>query len=409
MRLICTMSILKNGIQITKRGYLLSTLLLFFFLTLHLVFSSLVLERLIPTSSYRLTIQASLNFVIAIALILCSFFVDRINKEVLIYTSSTAIILMTAFLLFAPFDFKIAVLFMSGVFFSMELLGTLTYVWKLTVPEERGRISGFIGFVALPLNFIVAYLIAPSLDFLGIITLSIIGSLGIIVIVLLKPKEEMLTAKKNTEENYFEKRTVLLYSIPWIIFSLVNVTLAKNASLSISQQVSSSFYLFLIGLQFIGVIFGAIIGGTIADIFGRRQSLALSLTLYGTSAALVGIFTSSELLSLVYVINGLGWGILLTLYIFVVWSDLANKDNCAKMYTIGIATYYLTVGIGSLVQISMPIFISSLMTCLLVFLSNIPIVLAPELLSPYFRERMRMRRHVNTVKKIGKQSKNQGK
>lgn len=266
-----------------------------------------------------------------------------------------------------------------------------------------------MGFIALPLNFIVAYLIAPGLDFLGTITLGIIINSGILLIALLKPEKTMLTAKKNEGGSYFEKRTVLLYLIPWVLFSLVNVTLAKNASVSIAQQVSSSFYLFLLGLQFIGVVLGCIIGGIVADFFGRRLSLAFSLTSYGISAALIGIFASNEILSFVYVLNGLSWGILFTLYIFVVWSDLANKDNCAKMYSLGLTTYYLTMGIGLLTQISIPIVISSLATCLLVFLSNVPIVLAPELLSPYFRERMKMRLHINTVKKIGKQSKNQGK
>jgi MFS family permease len=314
---------------------------------------------------------------------------------------------MAVLLFFAPYDvLKIAVLFVVGVFFSIGLLGALTYFWKLTVPEERGRISGLIGFLALPFNFIVAYLVAPGLDFLGTITLSIIINLGILVIVLLKPKKTVLTAKKNEGGNYSEKRTVLLYSIPWVLFSLVNVTLAKNASVSISRQVSSFSYLSLLELQFVGVIFGCIVGGTIADFFGRRLSLAFSLTSYGTSAALVGIFTSNEVLSFAYVANGLSWGILFTLYIFVVWSDLSNKDNCAKMYSIGLTTYYLTMGIGLLTQISIPIVISSLATCLLIFLSNIPIALAPELLSPYFRERMKMRLHMKAVKKIGNQSKN---
>jgi MFS family permease len=159
-------------------------------------------------------------------------------------------------------------------------------------------------------------------------------------------------------------------------------------------------------MQFVGVIFGCIIGGAMADFFGRRLSLGFSLTSYGTSAALVGIFTSNEALSFVYVVNGLSWGILFTMYIFVVWSDLANKDNCAKMYSIGLTTYYITIGIGLLTQISIPIVFSSLATCLLVFLSNIPIMLAPELLPPYFRERMKMKLHMKAVKKIGKQSKN---
>lgn len=401
------MSILRSGILITKRGFLLCTSLFFIFQTLHLVFSSLILQYLLSSSDYRLTVQASFNLVVAISLILSSFFVDRINKTVLIRTIPMVITLMAVLLFFAPNDdLKILVLFIIGAFLSLGLLWVLTYFWKLTVPEERGRVSGLIGFVALPLNFVVAYLVAPSLDLLGIIALSVIVSLGILVIVLLKPKQARLTAKKNEEGSYFEKRTVLLYSIPWVIFSLVNVTLAKNASASISQQVSSSFYLFLLGLQFIGVVFGSIIGGTIADLFGRRLSLAFSLTAYGTSAALVGIFTSSEVLSLVYVVNGLSWGILFTMYIFVVWSDLANKDNCAKICSIGLATYYMTIGIGLLWQISIPIVTSSLVTCLLVFLLNVPIALAPELLSPYFRERTRIRLHMKAVRKISKQSRN---
>ena len=401
------MSLLKNGILISKSGFLLSLMLFSIFFTSYFVFSSVIPKYIIPSPEYRLTIQASFYFVIAVTLAVSSFIVDRINKLILIYTSPIATILLTVLLFLSPnVVLRITVLFGIGVFLSLGLLGFLAYFWKLTVPEERGRISGFIGFVALPLNFIVAYLVSPSLDFLGAITLSIAINSGILIIVLFHPKTTMMKEKKNEEGNHFEKRTILLYTIPWVVFSLVNGTLAKNASVSISQQMSSSSYLFLLGLQFGGVIFGCIVGGIIADFFGRRLSLAFSLTSYGTSTALVGIFTSINVLSFVYVLNGLSWGILFTLYIFVVWGDLANGNNCAKMYSIGLATYYLTMGIGLLTQTSLPVVVSSLSTCLLVFLSIMPIVLAPELLSPYFRERMKMRQHMNAAKKISKQSKN---
>jgi MFS family permease len=400
------MSLLKNGILISKGGFLASILLFFIFLTSYFVFSYLIPSYIIPSSDYRLTVQASFNFIIAVTLVVSGFFLDRINKLVLICTSSVGTILMSCLLFFAPNDFlRIAILFLLGIFFSLGLLGFFTKFWKLTVPEERGRISGLIGFGAFPFNFIVAVLLAPSISFLGAITLSIIFSLGTIVIGLWKSEKAVLTTKQNEEGNYFEKRTVLLYSIPWVIFSLVNVTFAENASVIVSQQVSSSFYLFLLGLQVVGTVFGSIIGGTVSDFFGRRLSLTFSLTLYGVSTALVGIFISNEVFSFVYFVNGLSWGILFTLYIFVIWGDLANKNNCAKMYSIGLAIYYLNLGIGLLTQISIPILISSLSACLLIFLSNIPIVLAPELLSPYFRERMKMRLHMNAVKKIDKQSK----
>jgi MFS family permease len=239
--------------------------------------------------------------------------------------------------------------------------------------------------------------------------LSVILSLGTLVAILLRPEKAVLTAKKDERGNHSEKRTVLLYSIPWILFSLINATLAKNISLNILQQVPSSFYLFLTILQAIGVIFGAICGGIIADFFGRRLSLAFSLTLYGISSALAGLTKINEILSFVYVANGLSWGILLILYSLVVWGDLANKENCAKMYSIGLIILYSTIGVGFLIPISqIPLVVSSLVSCLLIFLSNVPLILAPELLPSDFRERIKLKLHMDTVRKIKKQSQNQG-
>jgi hypothetical protein len=98
------------------------------------------------------------------------------------------------------------------------------------------------------------------------------------------------------------------------------------------------------------------------------------------------------------------------MYSLVVWGDLANKKNAAKMYTIGFAIFYLTIAIGllptPLSQISPTN--SALIGCTLIFLSNMPIALAPELVSSDFRERIRLKLHMETVKKIKKQSENQG-
>ena len=278
------------------------------------------------------------------------------------------------------------------------------------MPEERGRIAGLIGFVVLPLYLIVETAVAETLDFPRAVMLGIILSLGALVVVVLRPNKAMLTAKKDERGNHYEKRTAILYAIPWIIFSLNNMTLARSISLNILQQVSSSFYVFLTVLQVIGTIFGALCGGMIADFFGRRLSLAFSLTLYGISSALAGLFMNEAVLSFVYIANGLSWGILLTLYTFVIWGDLANKKNCARMYSIGLVIYYSTMGIGLLpTQVfQIPLVISALASCLLIFLSNVPIVLAPELLSSDFREKMGLKLHMNAIRKINKKLQNQG-
>jgi uncharacterized membrane protein YeiH len=402
---------MKYGILLTKRGFLVNLIFSFIFFTLYYVVSLYVLPHVVFLSAENLLIvQASFHFIIAIALLFTSFFIHRFNKLRVIYACSIVISIVTVLLFFVSNDiFRLIFIFVVGIFFGIGQLAFFTYFWNLTVSEERGRIGGLIGFVSLPFYFIVGIGVAETLDFLGTVMLSIILSLGPLVVILLRPGKAVLTAKKDERGNYSEKRTVLLYSIPWVLFSLINATLAKNISLNILQQVSSSFYLFLSVLQVMAAVFGALGGGIIADFFGRRLSLAFSLTLYGISSALAGMVNNYTMFYFVYVANGLSWGILLTLYSFVVWGDLANKENCAKMYSIGLVTSYSTIGVGLLpTQISqIPPTVSSLASCLLIFLSNIPIVLAPELLPSDFRERIKLKLHMSAVRKI-KQSQNQG-
>jgi predicted MFS family arabinose efflux permease len=358
-------------------------------------------------------INASFNFIIVITLLLSNFFIRGYNKMRIIYKCSIATSIVTILLLFTSnIVLRLIFSFLAGTFFSIGQLTCFTYFWSLTVSEERGRVAGLIGFFSLPFYYVVDFLMARTFDFSGTVMLSVALSLGILVVKLLRPEKEVLTAKKGERVSYPEKRIVLLYLIPWLLFSSINATLSRNISLYVLQQVPSSFYLFLTVLQAIGAFLGALGGGIIADFFGRRLSLAFSLTLYGISTALGGFVGNYELLCFMYVASGLNWGILLTLYLLVVWGDLANEESCAKRYSIGLIIFYLATGIGSILtnQISqIPLVISSLVSCLLIFLSNIPLILTPELLSSDFREKIKLRLYKNALRKIGRKlSQNQG-
>ncbi len=404
------LSILKTGVLLTKRGFIVSAILYFIFTALDALLSFYLTRYLSPSADGITAIQAAVHFVKVLTLLLTSFFINRFNKLRLIYVSSiTTAVSIVLLYISSNQVFRLAFIVTITIFFSMGLLAVFTYFWDLTVPEERGRVAGSAGLVTLPFFFAVR-VAAEGLDFSATVVLSILFSLGTLLIALLKPHKAVLTAKKNEGGHYFERRTVFLYLIPWILFSLINVTLAKNISVDVLQQVSSSFYLILLGLQVIGVMLGATVGGIVADFLGRRIALAFSLTLYGTSAALVGLFQSNEIFPFVYVANGISWGILLILYNFVVWGDLANKGNYAKMYAIGLSTYYLATGFGLIMtqtsQISLVL--SALSSCLLIFLSEVPIILAPELLPSDLREKIKLRLHMNAIKKIAKQSQNQG-
>ena len=398
--------ILGSGILLKKRGFFLCLILFFAFFTFYYVFALYVIKQAIPSVvSFRI-IQASFTFIIALVMLLSSFFIRRIKGLSIIYTCSTAVSTAIILLLLIPNEvIRIALIFVVGVFFGIGELAFFAYFWKLTVPEERGRIGGFVAFISLPLYFLFGVGLAGTLDFLGTAVLSLILILGTIAITLLRPKVEGLTSKKDKAGNTYERRVVILYSIPWIVFSLINATLAGNISSYISQQVSSYFYLSLLALQLIAGVFGAVIGGLIADFFGRRLPLAFSLTLYGIGSALAGLTQNYAVYYFVYIASGLSWGILLTMYSFVVWGDLANEKNYYKMYAIGLITFFSATGVGFLAQLSqIPLVASSLASCMLIFISNIPVILAPELLPSDFLEKIKLKLHMTAIRKINKQS-----
>jgi MFS family permease len=397
-----------TGVRLTKRGFSIIAIFLFTLLTWYYVVSFVVLEHVVGSSTETyLTVYAIFNFIIALTLLLSSFYIGRFDTIRIIYGCSIAISAVAPILFVSNINLRLVIIFIQGVLFGIGQLAAFMYFWNITVSEERGRTVGIIGLFSLPL-FQVITLMSQNLDFSGAVMLTIILSLGTLTVILLKPeKKVLLTTKKDEKGYYVEKRTVLLYTIPWVIFSLINLTLARNISINVFDRVPSYVYMLLIFLQTVAVGFGALGGGMIADFLGRRLSITFGLSIYGISSALAGFTKNYEVLYFVYLANGLNWGILWVLYGSVVWGDLANKETCAKRFGMGLLIFYLATGFGFLFtdQISLiPLITSSLISCILIFLSNIPLILAPELLSLDFREKIRLKLHMNVIRKIKKQS-----
>ncbi len=402
------MSILKSGISITKRNFLANLIIVSVFFTLYLVFTSLTSNYIVSSFQNQTLVSASFQFVVGISIILIAFFNHRIPKKANIYSSMLTAVILTGILLFVSnVALKTIIVLAIAASLGIGLSSAVTYFWNSTTPEERGRIAGLIGAVALPFEFMISYLIIPSLGFPSEITLIIIVNLGVAMLALLRRGKALQQVENKIQKgNYHEKRAVLLYFIPWIVFSLINVTIGKSASINISGQTSMSFHIFLLELELFGVILGAAIGGIAADFVGRRIALASGLSLYGISAALTGLFPNNEMFPFVYLTSGLSWGFLFALYMFVIWGDLANNDNYVRMYSLGLSTYFLSSGLGSLIPVSVPLAVGSLISCLVVFLLNIPIALAPELALSDFLEKTRLTQHMKAIRKIQKQ--NQG-
>jgi hypothetical protein len=396
------LAILRTDVSVRKREILIGAILLFYFLTFISVLNYLP-KFLVSFSSNIQFLQAAQYFVIALTLVVSSHFFSRLDSARTVGASFAAISILGVLLAAISSEVvRLAIIFAMVVIFCSVVLVLFTWFWRMTRPQERGRITGFMGFIALPFYFVTARVLIGSLEF---VYTALMGSLLTLLalVVFLSAHPKMLT-RQERPKIYFEKRTVLLYSVPWILFSLVNATLAADVSANVFVQVSSSFYLFLVALQVAGVVFGALVGGVIADVFGRRVTLGLGITLYGIGSALLGLLQNNTVFSVAYAINGLSWGILFMLYVFVVWGDLATERHVAKMYSIGLAAYYLALGVGILApRVSQaPLVVTALTSCLVIFCLNIPVILAPELLPSDFRERIKLKLYLRTVRKASK-------
>ncbi|KON34192.1 MAG: hypothetical protein AC479_01730 [miscellaneous Crenarchaeota group-6 archaeon AD8-1] len=400
-------SFLRTGIQISKRDFFVIIIFFFAFFEAYYFLITNFLEQVIPSSLDIVMLQGILYFFTCIILLFGSFFIQKFSKLKIIYFCSVLNCIFSLLFLINFFEaFWLLLIFFLVLFMSLAMLTTLCVFGNLTSPEERGRIGGIIGLFVFLLFFVVNFSIAPNLEFYGSVLLTFSLSFLPFIALLFKNFRIKIIPIKKMPENYYERRVFFLYFIPWIIFSLINATLATNTSNFIIQSISDSLLFTLESLQVLGVLIGVLLGGFVADILGRRFSLVFGLTFFGFSTALIGLFQTEIVYLIVYGASGLTWGILFVLYIFVVWGDLSNENNRIKIYSIGLISYFLSLGVGSFVALSMEIIPSAFLSVLIIFILNIPIIFAPELLPSYILERNRLRRHMGAVKKF--KNKNQG-
>jgi len=398
-------SVFLTGVKFSKRGLLDTSISYFIFFTWYYIFSYDILRHIMDESSRTFYIfNASFNFLVSLGLILSSLFIRKIDKIYIIYAWSILSSIGTIFIALAPTDiFRLAIYLLLGVVFGIGLLAFFTFFRDLTVTEERGRVAGLIVFISLPV-FSVATILVKKFDFLTTIVLCIVLNSGTLAIKSLNSKKiAMLTGKSDLKGLNPEKRTTLLYLIPWIISSIINTTLAKAVTSHVLHYLLPPPLILLAALQqIIGGGFGAIIGGLIADFFGRKLSLAFGITLFGISSAISGLVSINGMYHFAFIGTGLTWGILLTLYLFVIWGDLATMEACAHTYSIGLAIFFLAAGSGALFitqMLEIPLMVASVTSCLLIFLSNIPLILAPEVLPLDFREKIRLKLYIYLVKR----------
>lgn len=210
---------LEKILKVSRIEFITNLLLFTGFFTFYYIFVYHAMPQMI-TNEYVLLVQACFTFSIAIAILIFSRFKNTFSKNnILFFTVFNILTLIIA--LFIPiFSLRIFCIILIGVFFGISQLSAYMYFANTTKSEARGRIGGIIGFITLPVYFIASNFLASNFNLQSNILLCIIlSSFALLASFLIKNKSPSTMDLK--EPSYFpEKRTIIYYALPWIVFSL---------------------------------------------------------------------------------------------------------------------------------------------------------------------------------------------
>lgn len=398
-------SLLSIGISLRRRGFLL---LLIPYLTAGLwYFIFMPALDLNVKNLYQQTLYQEaytyFNLCILFSFAINSLFADKIGKFRLVYLWSAIMPILMALFMFpisAP-AFLILIFLLSYVF-SLGVLGYSIYFRDLVAMEERGRISGL-----LVSSSILTYTIFFSVfryEYFGYTEFIIIGtSLGLVTLAtyFLKPYERPYLTTSNVYVLNYRFKTIVLYLIPWLIFSLINGTLSKIITVhSISKFKEIEMIANLVQITASG--FSALLGGIIADWIGRKMTVIVAMVLFGCSITLSLAAYTSTIFLFSWLLNGLAWGVLQTIYLLVIWGDLSKEKECAPYYALGLMPFYFSKAIGYLFlpyMVTISVFTASVIALLLLLFSTIPVVFAEELMPEIIADEMHRKRYIFRIKK----------
>jgi MFS family permease len=271
--------------------------------------------------------------------------------------------------------------FFFGASVGIGLPSCLSYFADSTSVENRGLVGGIIwstvGFTVL----IFAFLMSPLGQLETIFALSVWRlSGGIGFLVLNRKHTNPVSQKSHSYLQLIRKREVLLYLFPWVMFSLINFAEAPI----LEEVFGTSFFAFvqLVESAFVGIV--AIVGGIIADFAGRKRIVIAGFVMLGIEYAALSAFSNSQAaLYLFLILDGITWGLLVSVFFTVIWGDLGENYAKEKYYTLGGLPYLL----GNFVYILIKPYASGVpavaafsFASFFLFLAVIPLMYAPETL-----------------------------
>ncbi len=339
---------------------------------------------------------------IAVSAIIGSIISERLNRRrFLEFWIVFGVIATTSFGVFQGLIFFLLLGVLAGASFGLGFPSSLAFLADSTTVEERARVSG----VAILVTFIsiilaVGVLSMLHLELVEYLLISIILRAISCFALLLDPCERAVCKRKNWMA-VLNTYGFLLYFVSWLMF-----TLAGGISGFIKPLQSLEYEsVRILGsvVQYVGVVPSALISGFASDRFGRKKTLIFGLITLGISYALFSVATSSTTYLLTKIISGVAWGIILVVYCLTVIGDFAVSCSKEKFYAIGMVVPFILYSIFKIfsdaISPSIPNSLISSILSMILFISVIPLLYAPETL-PW--KKIRQRRFSEHIKKLKK-------
>jgi len=292
--------------------------------------------------------------------------------------------------------------FALGVSLGVGMPACLGYFADHSTVENRGRIGGIIFFT---FYLSVAFFgIAFTLFDLtvGSILFAIWRGAGLLLFILLKPKENINTEKNNSVSftAALKDKSLRLYLLPWIMFSLID---SFEARVLDSYLRSPSVESVVILWPVIGS-FSAVLAGLLSDRIGRKKLVISGFVALGLAYAVLGIAPDMLISWYFYTaVEGIAWGIFFIMFVLIIWGDLSRFGGREKYYVIGGTPYFLTRVFESFLTsyiVQIPAYATFSLASFFLFLAVLPLLYAPETLPEKKIELIRVKGYIEQAKKI---------
>lgn len=307
--------------------------------------------------------------------------------------------------------------------FGFGVPAILSYFASTTLPSNRGKVGGGIFLLTGLSVFILSVLFSTLSEIIGnsvlIVSLMLIlwRTLSFLFFNFWGPKDVLNAPKEpsnGTPKDNFSyrqiltNRTFLLYFVPWMIFLFIN-----SMSFPINTVAFGQDKVLTGGrIEFVLTGISAVIFGFFADAKGRKRLAVAGFAILGLGYAILG-FTAPNVYGwwIYTAIDGISWGILIVIFLFTIWGDIAEGRKFSKIYAIGVMPYLLISLIRILTGDSLENYFAIQMKdgmglgtifsffSFFLFIAVLPLVIAPETMSEQTIRNNDLKSYIEKAKK----------